>query len=415
MMRPSRQNIIGIVGLGYVGLSLVKSLFERNFIVIGYDTDENKVEKIRRGHSPNETIEDSELVVINSSGRFYTTTEAKELAKAEVVIVAVPTPLTAMGNPDLSLLERACVEIAPHIKSETLLINESTSYPGTLRDFIVPLIKQNQGDGNSKIYFACSPERVNPGDVFYSHGKTPRVVSGLDDSARERVHAFYSEFVDDVFVASTPEVAEMSKLLENSFRLVNISFINEISDYCVSQGIPVREVIQAASTKPFGFMPFLPGPGVGGHCIPVDPAYLLQDAADKGKALPLLKKALQSNRSRSSQITSFLKTELGSLKGKKVLIEGVTYKPNVADTRETPAEPLFESLMAEGAQVHWHDSLVQNWNNSESSRVSDNKWEITLVLVLHEDSDVSELIRHSEIIFDFTGKLPMESGRVRLI
>jgi len=406
---------VSIVGLGYVGLSLVKALCDRGYQVLGVDIDGDRVEGLLASKTPNESISDSDLQSYIDSDLFHATTDPTLLKDIDTVIIAVPTPLSEDGEADYKFLVNACDLISNHLKADALLINESTSHPGTLRDLIAPIVIKSRGDRAKDIKFACSPERVNPGDVVFSHGNTPRVVSGLDNHAKERVRDFYADFVDHIFVASTPEVAEMSKLLENSFRLVNISFINEINDYCVSQGIPVREVIQAASTKPFGFMPFLPGPGVGGHCIPVDPAYLLQDAAEKGKALPLLEKALQSNRSRSSQITSFLKTELGSLKGKKVLIEGVTYKPNVTDTRETPAEPLLESLTAEGAQVHWHDSLVQNWNKSESSRVSDNKWDITLVLVLHEDSDVSELIRHSELIFDFTGKLPIDSGKVRLI
>jgi len=406
---------VGIIGLGYVGLSLVKSLCDKGYRVLGVDIDSERVEELVGSKSPNESISSSDLKRFIGADLFHATTDPTLLKDIDTVIIAVPTPLSEDGEADYKFLVNACDLISSHLKADALLINESTSHPGTLRDLIAPIVIKSRGDRAKDIKFACSPERVNPGDVVFSHGNTPRVVSGLDNHAKERVRDFYADFVDHIFVASTPEVAEMSKLLENSFRLVNISFINEINDYCVSQGIPVREVIQAASTKPFGFMPFLPGPGVGGHCIPVDPAYLLQDAAEKGKALPLLEKALQSNRSRSSQITSFLKTELGSLKGKKVLIEGVTYKPNVTDTRETPAEPLLESLTAEGAQVHWHDSLVQNWNKSESSRVSDNKWDITLVLVLHEDSDVSELIRHSELIFDFTGKLPIDSGKVRLI
>jgi len=407
------MRVVGIVGLGYVGLSLVKSLFQRNFIIIGYDTDENKVGKISRGHSPNETIEDSELELINSSGRFYATTEAKELSKAEVVIVAVPTPLTALGNPDLSLLSKACVDIAPHLKSETLLINESTSFPGTLRNFIAPLIKEHLANGDLRIYFACSPERVNPGDSFYSHENTPRVVSGLDKSTKERVRDFYAEFVNHVFVASTPEVAEMSKLLENSFRLVNISFINEISDYCISQGISVREVIAAASTKPFGFMSFFPGAGVGGHCIPVDPVYLIENAKAQDCELPLLNSAIKSNEARHHSIISHMGKELDGVKGKSVLLVGVAYKSNVSDTRETPANRIFEGLKKAGADVYWHDPLVSYWNESQSTDLKSRKWDAALVLTVHKETDISELLSHSKVVFDSTGVIPKSGDKVK--
>ena len=407
------MRVVGIVGLGYVGLSLVKSLFQRNFIIIGYDTDENKVGKISRGHSPNETIEDSELELINSSGRFYATTEAKELSKAEVVIVAVPTPLTALGNPDLSLLSKACVDIAPHLKSETLLINESTSFPGTLRNFIAPLIKEHLANGDLRIYFACSPERVNPGDSFYSHENTPRVVSGLDKSTKERVRDFYAEFVNHVFVASTPEVAEMSKLLENSFRLVNISFINEISDYCISQGISVREVIAAASTKPFGFMSFFPGAGVGGHCIPVDPVYLIENAKAQDCELPLLNSAIKSNEARHHSIISHMGKELDGVKGKSVLLVGVAYKSNVSDTRETPANRIFEGLKKAGADVYWHDPLVSYWNESQSTDLKRRKWDAALVLTVHKETDISELLSHSKVVFDSTGVIPKSGDKVK--
>jgi UDP-N-acetyl-D-glucosamine dehydrogenase len=399
------MRVIGVVGLGYVGLSLVKSLFQRNFIIIGYDTDENKVGKIRGGHSPNETIEDSERELINSSGRFYATTDAKELSKAEVVIVAVPTPLTALGNPDLSLLSKACVDIAPHLKSETLLINESTSYPGTLRNFIAPLIKENLVNGDLRIYFACSPERVNPGDSFYGHENTPRVVSGLDIATKERVREFYAEFVNHVFVASTPEVAEMSKLLENSFRMVNISFINEIADYCLHKGIPVREVIAAASTKPFGYMPFYPGPGVGGHCIPVDPVYLVENAHQDRIALPILENALSFNENRYQTIVSLVDKEVNGLSKKNILIEGITYKPNVRDMRETPATNILEGLKKAGAQVSWHDPLIDSWNGTNSTSLNAENWDAIVVLVLHDATDVSELVKNSKKIIDFTGRI----------
>lgn len=410
-----KKQIVGIVGLGYVGLALVKSLCEHGFEVIGIDNDKKKIEQISECQSPNESISDQDLLIFFNLQKLQVSTDPDALKQANVVVIAVPTPLTESGEPDLSILEFATGQIAPHLKSDALLINESTSYPGTLRNLIAPIVKKIRTDDAKFLKFACSPERVNPGDSVFHYKNTPRVVSGLDDHAKKLAQDFYSNFVEQVNVVSSPEVAEMSKILENSYRLVNISFINEISDYCVSQGIPVREVISAASTKPFGFMPFFPGPGVGGHCIPVDPVYLLADAAKKGHALDLLDSALSLNRSRFNYIINYLEKENGSIEGKKILLVGVTYKPNVTDTRETPAKALFEALENKGALVSWNDSLVQFWNNSQSSSLAQQNWDITLVLVLHDSSNLAEIVQNSKLIYDFTGKIPQVSEKVLAI
>ena len=317
-----------------------------------------------------------------------------------------------MGKPDYSPLKKACELIAEDLKSDVLLINESTSHPGTLRNFIAPTISGIREDKGKNIKFACSPERVNPGDGKFGHFNTPRVVSGLTELAKDEVKKFYSDFVREVFVASTPEVAEMSKLLENSFRLVNISFINEISDYCLSRGIPVREVIAAASTKPFGFMPFFPGPGVGGHCIPVDPAYLLKDASEHGKELPILSTSLSANETRHENLIKYVEKALDGVSGKKILLEGVSYKPNVTDTRETPALGLFNGFRERGALVSWHDPLISDWNGSSSTNVASSNWDAILVLIMHSSTDISELISHSKVIFDFTGQIPVSEAKV---
>lgn len=406
---------VGVVGLGYVGLALVGSICKSGQKVIGLDVDEQRIESLMAGKSPNESISDSDLMQYVSSGLFQASTDPTILEKAEIVILAVPTPLDEQGNPEYTPLETACKMIAVHLAPNALLINESTSHPGTLRNLIFPMIRDLRNDSATDIGFACSPERVNPGDARFGHRNTPRVVSGLDENSKEKVRNFYSSFVDEIFIASSPEVAEMSKLLENSYRLVNISFINEISNYCVSQGIPVREVISAASTKPFGFMPFFPGPGVGGHCIPVDPAYLLKDAADRGQILHLLDSALSLNRSRADYIVNYLERENDSIQGKKILLVGVTYKPNVTDTRETPAKALFEALKNKGAIVAWNDSLVQFWNDSQSSALSQEMWDIALVLVLHDTSNLEEILQNSRLIYDFTGKIPQSSEKVRAI
>jgi UDP-N-acetyl-D-glucosamine dehydrogenase len=343
---------------------------------------------------------------------FKPTSDLGDFEKLDIVLICVPTPLNVDGSPDFGALNLACELIANRLRQDALLINESTSHPGTLRNLIAPTISGLRTDQGSKIKFACSPERVNPGDSKYAHSNTPRVVSGLTDLARSEVKRFYSHFVKEVFVASTPEVAEMSKLLENSFRLVNISFINEISDYCLTRGIPVREVIAAAATKPFGFMPFFPGPGVGGHCIPVDPAYLLKDASEHGKDLPVLSISLSANESRHEGVIKYVENVINGVSGKKILLEGVSYKPNVTDTRETPALGLFKGLKERGALVSWHDPLISEWNGSKSTNVESNNWDATLVLIKHSSTKISELISHSKVIFDFTGQIPVTEAKV---
>lgn len=404
---------VGIVGLGYVGLALTKSLCEVGVQVLGFDSDKEKVTQLQNLITPNESISNDDLLKFSESGTFNVESNPTVLSEAEVVIISVPTPLNQLGKPDFKPLQSACTSVAPFLKADTLLINESTSHPGTLRNVIVPLVVDARPDRAKNIKFACSPERVNPGDSQFNHSNTPRVVSGIDEVAKSKVKEFYEKFVKEVFVASTPEVAEMSKLLENSFRLINISFINEISDFCNDKGIPVREVIAAASTKPFGFMPFYPGPGVGGHCIPVDPVYLLENAHRDGIRLPILEDAIKLNENRYKTIVEYLERQLKGLSGKRILIEGVTYKSNVRDTRETPATRILSGLKDVGAQVSWHDPLIEEWNGSRATPVSAEIWDAILVLIFHDLTDVSELMLNSKKIFDFTGRIPKSGEHVQ--
>jgi UDP-N-acetyl-D-glucosamine dehydrogenase len=407
------QATVGIVGLGYVGLALAKSICQNSDTVIGFDVDSIRVSELMSAKSPNESISGEDLYNFIQRDCFRATTDVSQLRGIDTVIIAVPTPLTESGNPDYGHLKSACSAIASELKSDALLINESTSHPGTLRDLIAPLIASKREDSAKDIKFACSPERVNPGDSQFCHANTPRVVSGLDDVAKMRVQEFYQKFVREVFVASTPEVAEMSKLLENSFRLINISFINEISDFCTDKGISAREVIAAASTKPFGFMPFYPGPGVGGHCIPVDPVYLLENARRGGIKLPILEDSIKLNQSRYKTIVEYLERQLNGLSGKKILIEGVTYKSNVRDTRETPATRILSGLKDAGARVSWHDPLVETWDGTDSTPISAETWDAILVLVFHDETNVSELMLNSRKIFDFTGRIPKSGEHVQ--
>jgi len=393
----------------------VNSLCAKGIPTLGVDIDRNRILTLMESVTPNESLSEKALRSYLQDNLFLATDNFADIRECSIVIVAVPTPLLPDREPDYGPLKSACALIAPNLKNEALLINESTSHPGTLRDLIAPLVAGKRTDMAQGIKFACSPERVNPGDLQYSHSNTPRVVSGLDEVAKTKVKEFYENFVNEVLVVSTPEVAEMSKLLENSFRMVNISFINEISDYCSNKGIPVREVIAAASTKPFGFMPFFPGPGVGGHCIPVDPVYLLKNANEDEIELPILESAMKLNENRYRAIVGYLDKQMNGLSGKKILIEGITYKPNVRDTRETPATNILRGLKDVGAQASWHDPLISSWNGSDSTPISAEIWDAILLLVFHDSTNTSELLANSKRIFDFTGRMPKFGDQVQIL
>ena len=304
---------VGIVGLGYVGLSLVRALCDCKTRVYGFDINSERVNQLSGGVSPNESISSSEVLHFIQKGLLTVHSEIEDLGICDVVVIAVPTPLTEEGEPDYRPLKAACEDLAKVLRRDALLINESTSHPGTLRDFIKPIISSFREDKGAEILFACSPERVNPGDTIHSIKSTPRVISGIGDAAKSAAGNFYSLFVENIHVAQTPEIAEMSKLLENSFRLVNIAFINELNDFCLKRDIPIREVISAASTKPFGFMPFQPSAGIGGHCIPVDPEYLLKSAMSESISLPILESAAESNRHQPERIIRFIEEKFGEI------------------------------------------------------------------------------------------------------
>ena len=269
-----KTKILAIIGQGYVGLPLAMAAVDAGWTVVGIDNAEEKVDLINSGRSPVEDISNSKLEAALTKGFYKATTDFSTVADASVVTICVPTPLDEKREPDLSLLRNATTAVAPYVSSETLIVSESTSYPGTLREIIIPIVDALKPKNSVNIYFASAPERVNPGDPIWNHKNTPRLVGAIDVKSQTRALLFYESICDVVVSVSTPEVAEAAKLLENTFRLVNIALINEFTQLCSTVGIDVNEVIDAASSKPYGYMPFRPGVGVGGHCIPVDPLYL---------------------------------------------------------------------------------------------------------------------------------------------
>jgi UDP-N-acetyl-D-glucosamine dehydrogenase len=377
---------IAIIGQGFVGKSLAKSVVENGNFVVGFDL--KPVQPFLQGEK-----------------NYLQTTNPEDLAEAEVIVIAVPTPLDSERQPDLSAIRNACKTIIENVKNPVLIINESTSYPGTLRNEIAAVIENASGLGH---LYASSPERVDPGNEKWTQKNTPRLLAGLTPEATALARKFYASFCDEIIEVSTPEVAEAAKLFENTFRQVNIALVNEFAQISDALDIPTREVLDAAATKPFGFMSFQPGPGVGGHCIPVDPSYLAYVAENVGVPAEFIKRANQVNLGMPAYVVSRVAKDVGSLKGKKVVVIGVSYKANVSDTREAPAVLVIEELKKLGAEVSWHDSVVGTWNGQSSSELMG--FDIAIVVTKHDAVSESAIKASADYVFDCTGSIKGVAG-----
>jgi UDP-N-acetyl-D-glucosamine dehydrogenase len=381
---------ISVIGQGYVGLPLALAACEAGYSVVGVDNNPNKIKELQSGKSGIEDVSDSMVSKVIKSGRYKPTSDYKEISASDVILLCVPTPLSISNLPDLTSIENAAKEISKYLSKESLVILESTVEPGTTRDFLVPILERGSGLSKEDFYVAFSPERIDPLNKNWNIKNTPRIVAGLSEKSKVMAIAFYSKFVDTVIPVESLEVAETAKLLENSFRLVNISFINEISIFCQRLGIDVNNVINAAASKPYGFMPFYPSVGVGGHCIPVDPVYLANKADQIGIETRFIDLAVQINKEMPGYFVGRAEEKLGGLKGKKVLVVGVSYKPNVADVRETPVKDLIKGLLDKGANVSWHDELVKKWEGSESVALS-GAYDLAILATPHDGVDLSKL------------------------
>ena len=380
---------ISVIGLGYVGLPLAISAAQSGYAVYGIDIDQVKVDLIKSGKSPVEDISDSEIQ--NAiSGKLKVGSEFSPISDSSIVIICVPTPLDVDRKPDLSLIDAAVKSFAKHLSMSTLVILESTVQPGTTRDYLVSLISKYSALTPSDFNVAYSPERIDPANRKWNLKNTPKIVAGLNPIATKQTKDFYSKFVDNIVECESPEVAELAKLLENTFRYINISFINELSMFCRSFGVDVNQVIAAASTKPYGFMPFYPSIGVGGHCIPVDPLYLSDKARTIGVQSRFIDLADEINTQMPNYFLKVAKEKIGGLQGKKVLVIGVSYKPNVADVRETPVEALIFGLRKQGAHVFWHDDLVMEWNDEKSSPL-DQGYDLAILATPHDYLNLKQI------------------------
>ena len=398
---------VAIIGQGYVGLTI--SAFAAEFFeVVGFDSNQKVVDQLNLGISHIEGVESIVLTKWLMAGRYSATTVGSEIRDCEIVVIAVPTPLTADRKPDLTYIEEACKTIGKNMPQTALVINESTSFPGTLRNFIKPMIEKHSPAQLNHLY-SISPERVDPGRTDFNQKNTPRLYAGLTPEASVKTREFYSRFCDNLVEVSSPEVAEAAKLFENTFRQVNIALVNEFAQIAHSLGISVYETLDAANSKPYGFMKFTPSAGVGGHCIPVDPTYLAAVAEEHGAPATFIRRANEVNFEMSEYIVRRVAEDNGgNLQGKSVLVIGVAYKPNVADVRETAAELVIEHLRNQGAVVSWHDEVVGTWKGESSAPL--NGADITVVVTKHDSVDEKKILASAPYVFDTTGKVSSRHG-----
>ena len=381
---------ISVIGQGYVGLPLALAICNAGYSTIGIDSSVFRISELQSSKSGIEDISDNEIATALASGKYKPTIDYSEIRNSNVILICLPTPLTKNNLPDLSAVESSAKELSKYLQKDSLVILESTVEPGTTRDFFVPILEKSSGLSRDNFNVAFSPERIDPLNKNWNIKNTPKIVAGLTEKAKILAVDFYSKFIDTVVSVDSIEVAETAKLLENSFRLVNISFINEISIFCEKLGLEINDVIKAASTKPYGFMPFYPSIGAGGHCIPVDPIYLSNSANRLGVKSRFIDLASQVNNEMPEHVVRRAEEKLFGLKGKNILVVGVSYKSNVADVRETPVARLIEGLINKGANVSWHDDLVKEWNSEKSVTLSSD-FDLAIIATPHDYLDLTKL------------------------
>lgn len=394
---------VGIIGQGYVGLPLAMAAYKAGWNVRGFEIDANRISLINAGKSPVEDISDFEIAEALKSGRFVVSEEKSGLDSCDVVLICVPTPLNDEGVPDISILLSAVREVAQRIKPGALLINESTSFPGTIRKFIAPIIEEVRGVLDIDI--ACAPERVDPGNITWNQSNTPRLVGGLTKESLRRASEFYKSFCNQVVEVTSPEIAELAKLLENSFRQVNIALVNDLARLVDTMGVDVWEVISAAATKPYGFMKFNPSIGVGGHCIPVDPMYLAHYSKEVGSPMRLIDAAQMINNSQPAWISKKVSRLLGgSVNKKKIHLVGMGYKSGTSDVRESPSVKLLFELEKLGADCSWSDENVLIVNGS-SPKIISSEIDLLVYCQTQESFDLKAVSELGLRVLDCTGTL----------
>ena len=408
---------LGVVGLGYVGLPLAVETANNNLNVIGYDINSERVENINNGKSPIEDITDNELS--KSLKYFQSTTDSKKLSKCKVIVISVPTPLTDY-QPDLSYVVNAAKTVGENLVKNQVVILESTTYPGTTVEVLIPNLESMSGlKAGEDFFVGYSPERIDPGNEVWKFKNTPKVISGINDISTKKVQSFYDSIIDNTVLVNGTKEAEMVKLLENTYRHVNIALINELAMLCKMLDIDIWEVVNAAKTKPFGFESFKPGPGVGGHCIPVDPEYLSFKTRQIGKPVRFVELAQEINNSMPSyvvkQVNEILNNNKKILNNSKILLMGVAYKKDISDMRESPAIDIAELLLDKNVDLSYYDPHVEDFKvsntsiNKETRSESFDNYDMILVLTPHSDFMSLEFDKLKTIIFDTTGSDFIES------
>ena len=416
---------VAIVGAGYVGVPLAQVLAEAGKSVVLLDVDAQRVEMLNRGESYIEDVPSATLQELIGEHALAATTDYDVLRDADAILIALPTPLSKQREPDLSIVERAAAGIAPRLRTGHLVVLESTTYPGTTRDVVRPILEAGSGlRAGEGFLLAYSPERVDPGRTDHTTRTVPKVVGGIDEASTDAAAALYGSAIDTIHRVSSPEAAELTKLLENIFRSVNIALVNELARLCDRMGIDIWEVIDAASTKPFGFMRFEPGPGLGGHCIPIDPFYLTWKAREYDFTTEFIELAGKVNQAMPyycrSRISQALNHGLGkSVKGSRVLVLGVAYKADISDMRESPAVRLIELLERAGANVSYHDPFVDAFSEHELEMTSvpldPAAHDVVVIATAHTDIDYAALVDAAHLVVDLrnaTGRAGITSEKI---
>jgi UDP-N-acetyl-D-glucosamine dehydrogenase len=398
---------IAVIGAGYVGMPHAQTFAEAGKKVVLVDVVPSVVDAINRGESHIADVPSETLKQLVDDGLITATTDFGAVAESDAVVVAVPTPLTRQREPDLRSIEAATRDVAPHIRKGHVVVLESTTYPGTTREIMQPILEQGSGlKAGVDFHLAFAPERVDPGRTDWTTQTTPKVVGGINAESTKAAAALYSSALASVHEVSTAEAAELTKLLENIFRSVNIALVNELAQLCDRMDIDVWEVIEAAATKPFGFMSFKPGPGLGGHCIPLDPYYLAWKAREFDFNTRFVELAGEINNNMPYFCRSVISQALNhgaqkAVKGAKILLVGVAYKPDIDDVRESPAEKLLDLLKTAGADVAYHDPFVAEFDGLTSVPLEPEAYDCVAIVTNHSTIDYGELVRRASVVVDF--------------
>lgn len=418
--------VVGVIGLGYVGLPMAIQFSRKGFNVIGLDSSKKRIARLKKGESYIGDMKDEDIAEASSTGKFSVTANNKALSKCDVIIICVPTPINKALKPDISYILSAAKTVKENFRKGQLVVLESTTYPGTTRDILLPTISGKTFLAGEDFFLAFSPERIDPGNPKYDFSNIPKLVGGITDRCTELAKLLYEQVTAKVIGLTSPETAEVTKLLENSFRIVNIGLINEFAHLCHKLGIDVWEVVEAAKTKPFGFMPFYPGPGVGGHCIPADPMYLSWKARKVGFETKMIDLAARVNinapRHVAERVEELLKAAGKKLKGAKILVLGVAYKKDINDLRESPALDVIKILDKKKSAWIYNDSYIPYLDihglKSRSVKILPElikEQDLVIVLTDHSDVDYKLVARNAKKIFDtrnITGKLGIKGENI---